>query len=185
MKTRDNPEGATPLAPDEMRSIEQIEPARRLEDGRLATQVVTLDPVNHPHQLEAIVILALENGIWRIDEIILPEPETSVSVASEWPITATSGDYTLSLTVGDPSAQGRPLRLEVTDSAGTRIDGASGTIILVPQGVGVPGELELINVDPGVYFAYAPAGGSGTWVADVSLILPDGTELNVGFTFVL
>ncbi|MEZ4624205.1 MAG: CopD family protein [Thermomicrobiales bacterium] len=174
-----------PLAPDEMRSIERIEPARRLDDGRLATQVVTLDPVNHPHQLEATVILALEDGIWRIDEIILPEPETSVSVASEWPITATSGDYTLSLTVGDPSAQGRPLRLEVTDSAGTRIDGATGTIILVPQGVGVPGELELINVDPGFTSPTRPQAVPEPGLLTFRSCFPDGTELNAGFTFVL
>jgi copper transport protein len=174
-----NPEG-------EWLAIASIEPARALPDGRLATRVITLDPINHPHQLESILILAEEDGIWRIDEVHVSAPDfETTQTASNWPLTTTIDNATVALTVGSPTEQGRPLRVKLTDRADASIDGATGTIVVVPRGAGVPLELELANVDPGVYFVYAPALPAGTYVAEIELTLPDGSTVVAGFRFVL
>jgi hypothetical protein len=175
-----------PHPEDEWLAIASVEPARQLPDGRLATQVITLDPVNHPHQLESVLILAEEDGIWRIDEVHLRTADPAAPAPpSSWPLETSVGTITLSLTVGEPGDQGRSLRLRLTDQDGNSIDGASGLVVVVPRGAGVPAELELTNVDPGVYFAYAPSIPPGTYVAEVDLTMPNGERVVAGFTFVL
>ena len=39
------------------------------------------------------------------------------------------------------------------------------------------------NVDPGTYFASAPLPAAGTIIAEIDVLLPDGTTLTAGFTF--
>ena len=149
---------SVPVADLNRIAIESIEPARSLEDGRLATRVVTIDPINHPHRIEVMLILASEDGIWRIDEVLIPDAgDAEADAATSWPIEISSEGYDVVLNLGEISAQGRPLRISVRDATGQSVDGAIGTIVLVPRGAGLPIELELANIDPGTYFAYAPS----------------------------
>jgi copper transport protein len=182
--SRQRASAPVPLNAGESLAIESIEPTRTLNDGRLATKVILLDPVNHPHRLEMVLILAEESGIWRIDETQYVEtpPDQGTQIAT-WPMSVTAGDFIVTLNLGDASESGRSVRITLKDAAGQSVDGASGIAAVVPRGAGVPAEVPLVNIDPGVYFGYAPAIGPGAYVIDVQLTLPNGEIIETGFTF--
>ena len=160
---------------------------RRLDDGRIAARVVTLDPVNHPHTIDVILILAEENGSWRIDEIRPSPTAAATAVASAeavtWPLTTTVDGYTVELMVSNGPPDARPVRITLRDAAGEAIDGAEITTVLVPAGAGLPAELTMNNIDPGTYFASAPLPATGDVIAEIEVLLPDGSILAAGFTF--
>jgi copper transport protein len=177
---------ARPLPPGNQLGLQSVAEVRRLDDGRLAARVVTIDPVNHPHTVDVILILAEEAGSWRIDEIRQPPPAPTAPSTPEavtWPLTATVDGYSVELMLSDGPNEARPLRITLRDSAGDRVDGAQVSVVLAPVGAGIPAELSLDNTDPGIYFANAALPATGTVIAEITAILPDGSTLTAGFTF--
>src|SRR5581483_7754001 len=57
------------VAPGDRQWIDAILDGRALPDGRVGAYVAAIDPVNHPHQIDAVLIFIKENGIWKIDEV--------------------------------------------------------------------------------------------------------------------
>lgn len=188
---------ATPAAavPDGQREwVDSITAVRRLPDGRVGAHVVTIDPVNHPHQSAAVVIFALVGDRWLIDEVhqdttsqaaeeTTPAAGSGIPVAGpETPVTS-AGMVARLVETPDELAGGR-IVLELTDGSGAPISDA--TVEFAVEMPGMTMGIQVVVADPedgGRYAAAIPLGMAGEWELLV-LATPVGAVDPVQFRFV-
>ncbi len=166
--------------------IESIREVRRLADGRVGAYVAAVDPVNHPHQINAVVVFARDGDRWLIDEVhddptgnmglpTTPESSDGVPVARlGTPITSSGLIVTL---IKAPASYGFGIfEVEIKQANGQRVDNAE-----VEFAVEMPGmEMGIQEVtaeadDEGIYRAEIAIGMPGLWRLDVT-IRQDGAE---------
>ena len=182
-------ETPTPLAETDRQGIAKIEDVRKLDDGRIGAHVTIADPVNHPHEVDVVLIFAQENGLWLLDEARAPESMTGTPSVTEtpltvtWPLMSMADGYHVTFEVSSGPADARPIVLTLRNSNGEAIENAMVHVALTPRGVGIPVSVMLANIDPGTYAGNASLPPSGIIEADITITLPSGTELNPAFTF--
>ena len=144
-----------PLSPEAWTAIVRLDEPRRLEDGRLALRVVTLDPANHPHETDVVLIFVEEAGRWAIDEVRLPRDPLAVPTASaaptSWPISLAGGGFVAEVSHGVETADGVGLVVRLRDDAGTPFRDATVVVRVIPRGPGAPAAATLVMADPGLY----------------------------------
>ena len=182
-------ETPTPLAETDRQGIAKIEDVRKLDDGRIGAHVTIADPVNHPHEVNVVLIFAQENGRWLLDEARSPESADGTPIVTEtpmtvtWPLMSMADGYHVTFKVSEGPADARPIVLTIQNPNGDAIEDAMVHVSLTPRGVGLPVDVMLANVDPGTYAGNASLPPSGVIEADITITLPDGIELNPAFTF--
>lgn len=190
---------ATPAAvvPEGQRGwIDSITMARRLPDGRVGAYIVVIDPVNHPHQINAVVIFAQERGRWLIDEVhqdpggalvatVTPTSASSAPVAGlNTPVTSAGLVVTL---LEAPFSYGvQDLMLEVKDTRGEAVTGLRVVfyVDMPDMAMGIQ-EITAAEEEGGRYRATVPVGMPGPWQAIATIELDDGRDVAFSFPFTI
>ena len=176
----------TPVASLDWESIAGIRDVRKLPDGRVGAYIEALNPVNHPHQIDAVVIFAPESGRWLIDEVH-EDPNNVLEP------TATAGAVQVpSAGIGTPVAR-EGLVLNLTRTGGgvaLSLTNASGAPITDARVSFVGEMLEMsmgaltANAGPnaqGVYAATLPFSMAGTWRVTAQITKADGSTTTFAF----
>lgn len=192
---------ATPAAvvPEGQRGwIETISNVRRLPDGRVGAYIGAVDPINHPHQVNAVVIFAKTGERWLIDEVHrdpLGLAGPSGTPAAPRVINVPTGDVGTTLTSGgllvtmvevpQTFGMGRYV-IEITDVQGNPVSDATVTVeIDMPEmGMGVQAANAELN-DDGQWVAETPMGMPGDWQALVIIERADQPRAIFAFNFVV
>jgi len=176
----------TPVAALDRESIAAIRDVRKLSDGRIGAYVAALNPVNHPHQINAVVILIEESGRWLIDEV--HEDPNNI-----FQPTATAGATEIPTTgIGTPVARGGLIfnllrtpggvSLTLTNTTGSPVTDANVQFVaeMLDMNMGAATARTGPNVK-GVYVAAIPFAMSGTWRVTVQAARPDGVAATFAF----
>jgi mono/diheme cytochrome c family protein len=187
----------TPVAiPVEQRGgIQELRDVRRLADGRVGAYVSTFDPVNHPHETNAVVIFAKHGDQWLIDEIhgdpqgvlrstptpaAAPTPPAIPAVGPRTPV-AHAG-LILTLVEAPTQAGAGTVTLRISDAQGQPVDDATVTFIVemldMPMGVtsatGSP-------IGEGRYTTQASFAMTGRWQIRGQVQRPSSAPIAVAF----
>jgi mono/diheme cytochrome c family protein len=187
---------ATPPAamPEGQREwVDSITAVRRLPDGRVGAHVVTIDPINHPHQSAAVVIFAPVGDRWLIDQV--HQDTTSPAATSETPgattgipvegleTPVTSAGIIVRMIEAPEELAGGSLVLQITRANGEPVDDAS--VELAAEMPDMTMGIQVVSAEPqgdGRYVAQVPLGMACDWEF-LALVTPPGGEI-VQFRFV-
>jgi mono/diheme cytochrome c family protein len=152
-----------PLAVAEQIGILALREFQQLPDGRVGVYASTVDPVNHPHETDAVVIFVKQGDRWLIDEIHgdpngvllatpLPSP-TAASAPAPGPETPEPrGGLTFILTESPAQPGPGSFVLRITDAQGNPVNDATVTV-----------EVDMADMPMGVTTGTATALGAGSY----------------------
>ena len=159
--------------------VDSITLVRKLPDGRVGAYIVAIDPVNHPHQINAVIIFAKEGDRWLIDEVH-QDPTGSLAPAAPSPTAAvpsaalgtpvTSGGLVVDL-VQAPTAIGTGnFTVRVTDGRGKSVIGLDVSMTLDMSGMPMDTtRIGAVEGESGMYLAELPVSMPGQWLLDVTI----------------
>lgn len=173
---------ATPVPIGEQQWIAAMTLVRRLPDGRIGAYVEAVDPVNHPHQINAVVILTRVGDRWLIDEVhtdphgtlaVTPTPPgmTLPSAGVQTPIASDGLVLTVLQVPGTPGVW--PIEMQLTTAGGESVIGA--TVELTLEMLDMEMGVQIITMEEagdGRYRAALPIGMSGNWQVRFTVTRP-------------
>lgn len=174
--------------------IDSISDVQRLPDGRVGAYIAAIDPVNHPHQVNAVVIFANVGDRWLIDEVhsdpggnrgVATTPVANSGIPSagiETPITSSGLIVTL---IEAPTTFGIGLFIvEVTTANGDRVEDATVTayVEMAEMFMGVQKQ-PANHSEGGRYEVEIPIGMTGIWQIQVVVSRSNEGDANFIFTF--
>ncbi len=174
--------------------IDSIVDVQRLPDGRVGAYVAAIDPVNHPHEVNAVVIFAKVGDRWLIDEVhsdpggnrgVATTPVANSGIPSaeiETPITSSGLIVTL---IEAPTTFGIGLFIvEVKTANGEPVEDATVTayVEMAEMFMGVQ-EQPAVHSEGGRYEVEIPIGMTGIWQIQVVISRSNEGDANFIFSF--
>jgi mono/diheme cytochrome c family protein len=166
------------VAVGERQWVDAISDVRRLPDGRVGAYVAAVDPVNHPHQIDAVLIFARVDGRWVIDEVhadpsgtlgisTTPTPGQTVPVAA--PMTPiASGDLILTVRQAPASASGGAFLIELTTATGEPVTNARIEL-----------DAEMLDMQMSLQVLTATSQGDGTYIATLPIAMSGAWQVRI------